>query len=77
MVAGVCGPTMTANVIGAPISHPPKETPAKSDRRVSIRQNRLLTSEIYIHTLKKFYTKFTPTSIKQHHLPCLAKLLMS
>lgn len=36
MVTGVCGPTMTANVIGAPISHPPKETPAKSDRRVSI-----------------------------------------
>ncbi|KAI8126481.1 Protein hairy [Lucilia cuprina] len=33
MVTGVCGPTMTANVIGAPISHPPKETPAKSDRR--------------------------------------------
>lgn len=36
MVTGVCGPTMTANVIGAPVPMANKETPAKSDRRVSI-----------------------------------------
>lgn len=36
MVTGVCGPTMTANVIGAPVPHASKEAPAKSDRRVSI-----------------------------------------
>uniref|UniRef100_A0A1A9X362 Protein hairy n=1 Tax=Glossina brevipalpis TaxID=37001 RepID=A0A1A9X362_9MUSC len=33
MVTGVSGPTMTANVIGASVPHPVKETPAKSDRR--------------------------------------------
>ncbi|XP_073835856.1 bHLH transcriptional repressor hairy [Musca autumnalis] len=33
MVTGVCGPTMTANVIGAPVPHATKEAPAKSDRR--------------------------------------------
>ncbi|XP_061398901.1 protein hairy [Musca vetustissima] len=33
MVTGVCGPTMTANVIGAPVPRATKEAPAKSDRR--------------------------------------------
>lgn len=36
MVTGVSGPAMTANVIGASVPYPVKDTPAKSDRRVSI-----------------------------------------
>lgn len=60
MVTGVCGPTMTANVIGAPISHPPKETPAKSDRRVSILifYKKEILSPPPIETEKKILPKY-------------------